>query len=97
MEWAEAAERVAFSAGLKPDEFLDMQPHEFYKYLDCKTQAMKNEDMRRAYFTSWILAPHVKEPPTPQVIYEGLWVTAEEKRNQQKVDYEILKKEFGVK
>lgn len=97
MEWAEAAERVAFSAGLKPDEFLNMQPHEFYKYLDCRTQAMKSEDMRRAYFTSWMLAPHVKEPPTPQVIYEGLWVTAEEKRNQQKEDYEILKKEFGIK
>ena len=97
MEWAEAAERVAFSAGLKPDEFLDMQPHEFLKFINCKNEAIKNEDMRRAYFTSWLLAPHVKKVPTPQVIYEGLWVTEEEKRNQQKVDYEILKKEFGVK
>ena len=97
MEWAEAAEDIAFSAGLTPADFLEMQPHEFYKYLNCRTKAIKNEDMRRAYFTSWMLAPHVKTPPTPQVIYEGLWVTEEEKRNQQKEDYEILKKEFGIK
>lgn len=76
---------------------MEMQPHEFYKYLDCRTRAIKEEDMRRSYFVSWLIAPHVKEPPAPQVIYDGLWVSEAEKRQQRKQDFEILKKEFDIK
>jgi len=56
--------------------------------------------MRRAYFVAWMISPHVKEAPTPQDIYDGLWVSKEERKqrtkDKNKEDLEILKKEFGI-
>ena len=56
--------------------------------------------MRRAYFVAWMISPHVKEAPTPQDIYDGLWGSKEERKqrtkDKNKEDLEILKKEFGI-
>lgn len=56
-----------------PNVFEELQVHEFQKLLDGYEARRKEEDYRRAYFISWLIAPHVKEQITADQIIEPLW------------------------
>lgn len=56
-----------------PNVFEGLQVHEFQKLLDGYEARKKEEDYRRAYFISWLIAPHIKEQITVEQIIEPLW------------------------
>ena len=39
-----------------------MQPRELYKMMDAYRERNKDEDRKRAYLTTWIVNPHLREP-----------------------------------
>lgn len=91
----EKAEPVAYRIGLTPREFEELSPGEFRSLVEAYEARRKDEDYRRAYFVSLLMNPHLKEPITPEQIYDPLYYTAEEiekKKNQQaKADAEYFK------
>ena len=80
---------MAYRIGLKPQEFEELTPGEFRLLVEAHEARRKDEDYRRAYFVSLLMNPHLKEPITPEQIYDPLYYTAEEiekKKNQQAED-----------
>ena len=70
---------MAYRIGLKPQEFEELSPGEFRRLVE------KDEDYRRSYFVSLLMNPHLKEPVTPEQIFDPLYYTAdeiEEKKNR---------------
>ena len=85
----EKTEPVAYRIGLTPREFEELSPGEFRQLVEAYEARRKDEDYRRAYFVSLLMNPHLKEPITPEQIYDPLYYTAEEiekKKNQQAED-----------
>ncbi|WP_196602164.1 hypothetical protein [Pectinatus frisingensis] len=80
-----------------PDQFENLQPHEFYKLIDGYEVREKENDFKRAYFTSWLIAPHLKEPVTVQQIMKPLHESREDQLKKAAEDRTILLKEFGLR
>lgn len=104
-EWVEATETIAFSIGLKPHEFEQMQPGEFWRLLEANVKRQQEQDYRTAYFLSYIIAPYLKDGKTLDIedIVAPLWGKAEERKKQKQIemkqqkekDRAILEAEFG--
>lgn len=92
----EQAEKIAYAEGLKPSEFEDLQPGEFYTYLEGRRLALKKKDQRIAYYIVWLLSPYCKEPLSIDKILEPLYVTPEQKQAKLLKEREELKREFGI-
>lgn len=98
-------EPVAYFIGLKPCEFKQMQPGEFWLLLEAHAKRQQEQDYRTAYFLSYLIAPYVKEGKTIDIedIVAPLWGKAEElqkkralERQQKKeVDRKVLETEFA--
>ena len=58
----------------------------------------RNEDFRRAFFVNLLLAAQVKNPPSPQKIYEALWPPDPATTTREKLtEKEYLIKAFKLK
>ena len=76
---------------LKPWEFGRLQPHEFDALLEgYRWRKESNEDMM-AYFTSWLMNIHLKEPIGPAELLKPLREQHEEKKQ---ADEEYLLEAF---
>lgn len=78
----EKAEPVAYRIGLTPREFEELSPGEFRSLVEAYEARRKDEDYRRAYFVSLLMNPHLKEPITPEQIYDPLYYTPDEIREK---------------
>lgn len=98
-------EPVAYFIGLKPCEFKQMQPGEFWLLLEAHAKRQQEQDYRTAYFLSYLIAPYVKEGASIDIedIVAPLWGKAEEvkqrkalERQQKKeADRKVLETEFA--
>lgn len=95
-DWVRYAEPIAYRIGLKPFEFPQLTPLEFYKYLEADDERRRLQDYRAAYFISWLMSPHLKEPIEPHEIADPLWVTKEDKVRSAKEEMAYLKQIFGL-
>ena len=91
------AEKAAFSIGIHPAEFEELQPGEFYQCFEAAQEAQKARDYRMAYWVSWLLAPYAKEPVKVESMVEPLWTTPEQRMQKLMEDRRILLEEFGLK
>ena len=94
----EQSEPVAYRIGLKPVEFEELTPGEFRLLVEAYEARRKDEDYRRSYFVSMMMNPHLKEPISPEQIFDPLYYTAEEikeKKNRQAEDEAEYFKSFG--
>ena len=90
---------MAYTIGLKPDEFEQLQPGEFWLLVEARAKWQKEQDYRTAYFVSYLIAPYVKE----EDIVAPLWGKAEERKKQKQAemkqqkeqDRKILETEFA--
>lgn len=83
------SEPVAYRIGLMPAEFEALTPGEFRRLVEAYEARRKDEDYRRSYFVSMLMNPHLKEPVTPEQLYDPLYYTADkikEKKNRQAED-----------
>ena len=69
---------MAYRIGLKPQEFEELSPGEFRRLVEAYEARRKDEDYRRSYFVSLLMNPHLKEPISPEQIFDPLYYTAEE-------------------
>lgn len=93
----ELAEDTAYGElDLTPREFEELQPREFYKLMDGYKRRQRAKDYRRAYFISWMIAPHVTRAITADTIARPLWETKEERIKQAAKDRIVLREEFGL-
>lgn len=75
-----------------------MTPGEFRRLVEAYEARRKDEDYRRSYFVSLLMNPHLKEPISPEQIFDPLYYTAEEikeKKNRQAEDEAEYFKSFG--
>ena len=96
---------MAYTIGLKPDEFEQLQPGEFWLLVEARAKRQQEQDYRTAYFVSYLIAPYVKEGVTIDIedIVAPLWGKAEErkkqkqaeKKQQKEQDRKILEAEFA--
>lgn len=89
---------MAYRIGLKPQEFEELSPGEFRRLVEAYEARRKDEDYRRSYFVSLLMNPHLKEPISPEQIFDPLYYTAEEikeKKNRQAEDEAEYFKSFG--
>lgn len=92
-----AAEEIAYAElTLKPKEFEELQPREFYALIRGWKRREKARDYKKAYFVSWLIAPHVKEPINAEKIAEPLWQTPADVQKKAEEDRRILYEEFGL-
>lgn len=85
----EKSEPVAYRIGLKPTEFEELTPGEFRMLVEASEARRKDEDYRRSYFVAMLINPHLKDPISPDQIFDPLYYTAEEikeKKNRQAED-----------
>ena len=104
-EWVKATEPIAYSIGLKPNEFEQVQPGEFWLLLEANVKRQQEQDYRTAYFLSYIIAPYLKNGETLDIedIVAPLWGKADERKKQKQIemkqrkekDRAILEAEFG--
>lgn len=83
------SEPVAYRIGLKPAEFEELTPGEFRLLVEASEARRRDEDYRRSYFVAMLINPHLKDPMSPDQIFDPLYYTAEEieeKKNQQAED-----------
>lgn len=69
-----------------PKEFEELTPGEFRKIVEASEARRKDEDYRRSYFVAMLMNPHLKDPVSPEQIFNPLYYTADElneKKNQQ--------------
>ena len=93
----EAAEAIAYAElTLKPKEFEELQPCEFYALIRGWKRREKARDYKKAYFISWLIAPHVKEAINAEKIAAPLWQSPEKARQKVEEDRRILYEEFGL-
>ena len=50
-----------FALGYKANEVMELQPQEIATILEGAELAEEIENRRAAYFTAWLIAPHVKK------------------------------------
>ena len=74
----EQSEPVAYRIGLKPVEFEELTPGEFRPLDEAYEARRKDEDYRRSYFVAMLMNPHLKEPISPEQIFDPLYYTADE-------------------
>lgn len=89
---------MAYRIGLKPQEFEELSPGEFRRLVEAYEARRKDEDYRRSYFVSLLMNPHLKEPISPEQIFDPLYYTADEikeKKNRQAEDEAEYFKSFG--
>lgn len=89
---------MAYRIGLKPQEFEELSPGEFRLLVEAHEARRKDEDYRRSYFVSLLMNPHLKEPVTPEQIFDPLYYTVDEikeKKNRQAEDEAEYFKSFG--
>ena len=99
------AEPAAYSIGLKPHEFEEMQPGEFLVMLEAVNRRRREEDYRTAYFLSFVIAPYLKKDSklTLEDIVDPLWMTEEELKEKKRLaakqkketDRAVLEQEFA--
>ena len=99
------AEPAAYSIGLKPHEFEEMQPGEFLVMLEAVNRQRREEDYRTAYFLSFVIAPYLKKDSklTLEDIVDPLWMTEEELKEKKRLaakqkketDRAVLEQEFA--
>ena len=99
------AEPAAYSIGLKPHEFEEMQPGEFLVMLEAVNRQRREEDYRTAYFLSFVIAPYLKKDSklTLEDIVDPLWMTEEElkekkrlaEKQKKETDRAVLEQEFA--
>lgn len=99
------AEPLAYEIGLRPKEFEQMQPGEFWKMLEAYQRRQREQDYRTAYFVSYLIAPYLKKESniTVEDIVDPLWEDpeelkkrkAEEKKQKNESDRKVLEKEFA--
>lgn len=99
------AEPAAYSIGLKPHEFEEMQPGEFLVMLEAVNRRRREEDYRTAYFLSFVIAPYLKKDSklTLEDIVDPLWMTEEElkekkrlaEKQKKETDRAVLEQEFA--
>ena len=99
------AEPVAYTIGLKPHEFEEMQPGEFLLMLEAVNRRRREEDFRTAYFLSFVIAPYLKKDSklTLEDIVDPLWMTEEELKEKKRLaakqkketDRAVLEQEFA--
>lgn len=73
-------------------------PGEFRRLVEAYEARRKDEDYRRSYFVSLLMNPHLKEPISPEQIFDPLYYTADEikeKKNRQAEDEAEYFKNFG--
>lgn len=83
------SEPVAYRIGLKPTEFEELTPGEFRLLVEASEARRRDEDYRRSYFVAMLINPHLKDPMSPDQIFDPLYYTAEEieeKKNRQAED-----------
>lgn len=83
------SEPVAYRIGLKPTEFEELTPGEFRLLVEASEALRRDEDYRRSYFVAMLINPHLKDPMSPDQIFDPLYYTAEEieeKKNRQAED-----------
>lgn len=73
-----------------------MQPYEFYVCLEGSREKQKQEDIRNAYWMTWLLSPYSKKPLTVKQLTAPLWENPVSKAQKAKEDREILLREFGL-
>ncbi len=89
-------ELLAYSKlNLKPDELLGLTMKEFYGLLDGYELRKKEEDMRQAYFVSWLMAPHLGKDSklSPKDIYDPLHPKTKDDIEREKEEF---MKEFDL-
>lgn len=91
------AEKAAFTIGIHPAEFEDMQPGEFYLCFEAFQDAQKARDARTAYWVSVLLSPYAKKPVKVKDLMEPLWTTPAQRMRKMAEDRKILMEEFGLK
>lgn len=99
------AEPLAYEIGLKPKEFEQMQPGEFWLLLEANNRRQREQDYRTAYFLSYLIAPYLKKESTITIedIVEPLWEDpaelkkrkAKERKKKIEADRQTLEKEFA--
>ena len=99
------AEPLAYEIGLKPKEFEQMQPGEFWLLLEANNRHQREQDYRSAYFLSFLIAPYLKKGSTISIedIVDPLWEDpkelkkkkAEKRKKKIEADRQILKQEFA--
>lgn len=80
---------MAYRIGLKPAEFEELTPGEFRLLVEASEARRRDEDYRRSYFVAMLINPHLKDPMSPDQIFDPLYYTAEEieeKKNRQAED-----------
>lgn len=85
----EKSEPVAYRIGLKPAELEELTPGEFRLLVEASEARRRDEDYRRSYFVAMLINPHLKDPMSPDQIFDPLYYTAEEieeKKNRQAED-----------
>lgn len=85
----EKSEPIAYRIGLKPTEFEELTPGEFRRLVEACEARRRDEDYRRSYFVAMLINPHLKDPMSPDQIFDPLYYTAEEieeKKNRQAED-----------
>lgn len=89
---------MAYEKGFKPAEFADLQPGEFYKYLQACDRKQRDSDYRAAYFVSWLLAPYgnVDYKKIADPLWEGKRLMQEQDTVEMKRERETLIAEFGL-
>lgn len=96
----EKSEPVAYRIGLKPAEFEELTPGEFRLLVEASEARRRDEDYRRSYFVAMLINPHLKDPMSPDQIFDPLYYTAkeiEEKKNRQAEDEAEYFKSFDKK
>lgn len=99
------AEPLAYEIGLKPKEFEQMQPGEFWLLLEANNRRQREQDYRSAYFLSYMVAPYLKKGTkiTVEDIVDPLWEDpeelkkrkTEERKKKIEADKLILEEEFA--
>ena len=90
------AEKAAFTIGIHPAEFEEMQPGEFYQCFEASQEAQKARDCRTAYWVSVLLSPYSKEPVKVKDLIEPLWTTPQQRMRKMMEDRKVLMDEFGL-
>ena len=84
--------------GLRPWELEKMTPFELEAMAEGKREVLKNEDMKRALFTAYVVNVHLKRANQIKVkdIMDQIWpITAEERKQEEIAFIEEFEAEGG--
>lgn len=94
-DWAEWAEPIAYGPlALRPREFEELQPHEFYLLLEGYRWRQEQEENKTAYFTAASMSVHTKRPVSPKDLIKPLRQTKKPRNKAE--DEQYLREVFGL-